>query len=135
MKEKMLKEDELTYVSRCSGKLLEDPRRYRLIDLFSGAGGMSLGFSEVFGQPFQTVWANDFNQFCVDTYSENFGPHCIAGDIVEILEKNQVVLYSVALPQSVSGLYIIGLPPSSLIAIARVQSGLCPQDCGNICGG
>jgi DNA (cytosine-5)-methyltransferase 1 len=85
----ILKEDEATYISRCSGMLLQNPRRYRLIDLFSGAGGMSLGFSEVFGQPFQSVWANDFNRFCVDTYNENFGPHSVAGDIVEILENKQ----------------------------------------------
>ncbi len=45
----ILNEDEATYISRCSGELLQDPRRYRLIDLFSGAGGMSLGFSKVFG--------------------------------------------------------------------------------------
>ena len=86
----ILKEDESTYRSRFSGELLKTPRRYRLIDLFSGAGGMSLGFSEVFGQPFQSVWANDFNQFCVDTYNENFGHHCVAGDIVEILEQGKI---------------------------------------------
>ena len=99
----ILKEDEATYASRCSGDLLKDPRRYRLIDLFSGAGGMSLGFSEVFGQPFQSVWANDFNQFCVDTYNENFGPHCVAGDIVEILEKKQIEIPQADL--------VIGGPP------------------------
>ena len=54
-----LKEDEATYISRCSGELLNNSTRYRLIDLFCGAGGMSLGFSEVFGQPFQSVWANE----------------------------------------------------------------------------
>jgi DNA (cytosine-5)-methyltransferase 1 len=86
----IIKEDEATYHSRCSGGLLKNPRRYRLIDLFSGAGGMSLGFSEAFGQPFQAVWANDFNQFCVDTYNENFGPHSVAGDIVEILEQGKI---------------------------------------------
>jgi len=86
----IVKEDETTYHSRCSGDLIKKPRRYRLIDLFSGAGGMSLGFSEVFGQPFQAVWANDFNQFCVDTYNENFGTHSIAGDIVEILEQDKI---------------------------------------------
>jgi len=85
----ILKEDEATYASRYSGESLKDPKRYRLIDLFSGAGGMSLGFSEVFGQPFQSVWANDFNQSCVDTYNENFGPHCVAGDIVEILNQTK----------------------------------------------
>ena len=86
----IIKEDEATYNSRCSGGLLKNPRRYRLIDLFSGAGGMSLGFSEAFGQTFQAVWANDFNQFCVNTYNENFGPHCVAGDIVEILEQGKI---------------------------------------------
>jgi len=86
----IITEDEATYYSRCSGKLIKDPKRYRLIDLFSGAGGMSLGFSEVFGQPFQPVWANDCNQFCIDTYNRNFGPHGIAGDIVEILEQGKI---------------------------------------------
>jgi len=86
----ILKEDEASYHSRCSGELLQSQRRYRLIDLFCGAGGMSLGFSEVFGQPFQSVWANDFNQFCGDTYNENFGHHCVVGDIVEILEQGKI---------------------------------------------
>ena len=86
----LLKEDEATYFSRCSGELLNNPMRYRLIDLFSGAGGMSLGFSELFGQPFQSVWANDFNQYCVDTYNENFGQHSVSGDIVELLEQDQI---------------------------------------------
>jgi len=86
----ILREDEVTYNFRCSGKLLQDPKRYSLIDLFSGAGGMSLGFSEVFGQPFKSIWANDFNQFCVDTYNANFGPHFIFGDIVEILNKGTI---------------------------------------------
>ncbi|MDY6851370.1 MAG: DNA cytosine methyltransferase [Thermodesulfobacteriota bacterium] len=86
----VVKEDEATYYSRCSGELIKNSRRYRLIDLFSGAGGMSLGFSEVFGQPFKSVWANDFNRFCVDTYNENFGPHSVVGDIVEILEQGKI---------------------------------------------
>ena len=86
----ILKEDEATYGPRCSSKLLKDSRRYHLIDLFSGAGGMSLGFSKTFGQPFQSVWANDFNRFCVDTYNKNFGPHCVAGNIVKILEQGKI---------------------------------------------
>ncbi|MCF8067594.1 MAG: DNA cytosine methyltransferase [Desulfobacterales bacterium] len=84
----LLKEDESTYISRCSGELLKNKKRYRLIDLFSGAGGLSLGFSETFGQPFKTVCANDFNKFCADTYNENFGPHCLCGDIEELLQDS-----------------------------------------------
>ncbi|WP_321530605.1 DNA cytosine methyltransferase [uncultured Desulfuromonas sp.] len=86
----LLQEDAKTYGARCSGDLLHNPKRYRLIDLFCGAGGMSLGFSKEFGQPFQSVWANDFNQYCVDTYNANFGKHCIAGDIVQILENKKI---------------------------------------------
>lgn len=84
-REYLLKEDETTYEARCSGKLNNQTKKYRLIDLFSGAGGMSLGFSARFNQPFEPVWANDYNKYCVDTYKKNFGPHCVSGDIVDIL--------------------------------------------------
>jgi DNA (cytosine-5)-methyltransferase 1 len=86
----LLREDRATYNDRCSGQLLKKKRkRYRLIDLFSGAGGMTLGFSTRFGQPFKSVWANDFNKYCVETYNANFGPHCVHGDIVEILRDQK----------------------------------------------
>ncbi|VEN72844.1 Cytosine-specific methyltransferase [Candidatus Desulfarcum epimagneticum] len=53
---------------------------------------MSLGFSEKFSQPFESVWANDFNQYCVDTYNKNFGPHCVLGDIADILNDPNFVV-------------------------------------------
>ena len=59
---------------------------YRLIDLFCGAGGMSLGFSSAF----ESVWANDFNPYAVDTYNANFGNHCVQGDISELLRDTSV---------------------------------------------
>lgn len=84
----ILREDEAVYNARCSNEKQTHEYAYQLIDLFSGAGGMSLGFSEEFGHPFKSVWANDFNAFCVNTYNKNFGPHCVHGDIVDILENN-----------------------------------------------
>jgi len=81
----ILKEDQAIYEARFSGKSPEERQKYRLIDLFAGAGGMTLGFSESFGQPFEPIWANDFNEYCVETYNVNFGNHCVAGDIVDIL--------------------------------------------------
>ncbi len=99
----ILKEDEAVYNTRCSDRKHNHDHTYRLIDLFSGAGGMSLGFSNEFGHPFQSVWANDFNKFCVNTYNKNFGPHCIHGDIVDILENN-----SFKIPQAD---VVIGGPP------------------------
>lgn len=61
--------------------------RYKLIDLFSGAGGLTLGFSGKFGHAFRPVWANDFNQYAVNTYNANFGDHCVAGDIISLLKE------------------------------------------------
>lgn len=86
----LLKKDEVRYHSRLTGVKRKHKRNYSLIDLYSGAGGMSDGFSENYGQPFKSVWANDFNKFCVDTYNENFGRHCVHGDIVEILENEKL---------------------------------------------
>jgi DNA (cytosine-5)-methyltransferase 1 len=65
-------------------------RSYRLIDLFCGAGGMSLGFSCAFGNPFTSVWANDFDSDAASTYNRNFGPHCVEGDIISLLENRAV---------------------------------------------
>lgn len=60
---------------------------FRLIDLFAGAGGLTLGFSKRFGHNFESVWANDFDEDAVKSYNANFGDHCIHGDIIEILER------------------------------------------------
>lgn len=60
-------------------------KSYRLIDLFAGAGGLTLGFSKAFGHCFESVWANDFNEYAAETYNANFGPHCVPGDIVDLL--------------------------------------------------
>ena len=65
-------------------------KKYKLIDLFCGAGGLSLGFSDVFGHHFEPVWANDFNPYAADTYNENYGNHCVVGDIIEILKNPSI---------------------------------------------
>lgn len=56
----------------------------RMIDLYAGAGGMTLGFTLT--NLFRPVWANDINAPAVATYNANFGEHCICGDITELLE-------------------------------------------------
>jgi DNA (cytosine-5)-methyltransferase 1 len=84
-KQWLLQEEQRIYEARTAGKLVHKRKRFRLIDVFAGAGGMTLGFSEKFGHPFDSVWANDFNDYCVETYNANFGHHCVPGDIVDIL--------------------------------------------------
>lgn len=71
-------------------KLLKKRKPYSLIDLFSGAGGLTLGFSKAFGHGFQSVWANDFNDYAAATYNLNFGHHCVSGDIVDLLNDPKI---------------------------------------------
>ncbi len=85
-----LHEDQTVHQSRELGELSKPRRLFKLIDLFCGAGGMTLGFTEAFGHHFKPVWANDFNKYCVDTYNANFGNHCIYGDIIDILADPKI---------------------------------------------
>lgn len=56
-------------------------RKFRVISLFSGAGGMDLGFINA---GFDIIWANDFFKEAVETYKENIGGHIVYGDITKI---------------------------------------------------
>lgn len=59
---------------------------YRLVDLFAGCGGMTLGFAAT--KRFLPVFANDFNAQALESYRANFDPsakHSIGGDIVELV--------------------------------------------------
>lgn len=54
---------------------------YKVISLFSGAGGMDLGFINV---GFEIIWANDFFKEATDTYKLNIGKHIVHADITQI---------------------------------------------------
>lgn len=58
-----------------------------VVSLFSGAGGMDLGF---INKGFNIVWANDFDKDAVNTYSLNIGKHIFSGDITKIDIKDHV---------------------------------------------
>lgn len=65
---------------------------HRLIDLFAGAGGMTLGFVDPrFGGGFQSVWALDNNEAAVATHQRNFGPHAVCADIEEWIRLDRPV--------------------------------------------
>lgn len=96
--------DEDIYLDRVGKRLRKKyPHRYKVIDLFAGAGGMSAGFTHFCGHVFESVWANDFNEDAAKTYRVNFGDHCYSGDIVDILEKGEI-----RIPQAD---VVIGGPP------------------------
>ncbi len=56
-------------------------KKYRVASLFSGCGGLDLGFIQ---KGFEVVWANDFFKEAVQTYRHNIGDHIVYGDITKI---------------------------------------------------
>lgn len=55
--------------------------KYTVVSLFSGAGGLDLGFHNA---GFEIIWANDFDKYAVQTYRENFDNVIIYDDINNI---------------------------------------------------
>lgn len=84
-KQWLLREEEAIYAARSAGETAGQATRFRLIDVFAGAGGMTLGFSSHFSHAFDSVWANDFDKASVDTYNANFGSHCTLGNILDVI--------------------------------------------------
>lgn len=88
-------------------------RAFRLIDLFAGAGGFTLGFVGHFGSRIVPVWANDFNDYAAASYNANFGAHCVTGDIVDLLEDPKTQLPSAEV--------VIGGPPCQGFSLLNKQ--------------
>ena len=53
----------------------------KAISLFSGAGGMDLGFLRA---GIEIVWANDFEKNACETYRKNIGDHIVCGSILDV---------------------------------------------------
>lgn len=60
---------------------MKKQHKYRVISLFSGAGGMDLGFINA---GFEIVWANDFFKEAVESYKKNVDDRIVYGDITKI---------------------------------------------------
>lgn len=75
-----------------AGKLKQT---FTVVSLFSGCGGMDLGFKggfEFLGKkysklPFNITWANDINEAACRTYEKNIGKHIYPGDIWQLIDK------------------------------------------------
>ena len=71
---------------------------FTLVDLFCGAGGLSLGFKQ---SGFKTLLANDFDSMCIETYKYNHpeipSSKVICGDIREL--SNHCLLYTSPSPR------------------------------------
>ncbi|MCB9175234.1 MAG: DNA cytosine methyltransferase [Flavobacteriales bacterium] len=55
-----------------------------MISLFSGCGGMDLGFHL---SNFDIKWANDLDKMACETYARNIGNHIVHGDITQLNYK------------------------------------------------
>lgn len=53
----------------------------KVVSLFSGGGGLDLGFQAA---GYQIIWASDINQEAVDTYRANVGDHITCADITTL---------------------------------------------------
>lgn len=77
--------DEEVLYARLAGNLKRFGLAPRVIDVFAGAGGLTVGFTHFSGHKFESVWSNDFNKESVRTYNKNFGEHGHCGDILALL--------------------------------------------------
>jgi DNA (cytosine-5)-methyltransferase 1 len=70
-----------------SGRRRRMSKSYKMIDLFSGAGGMTFGFRQA---GFEPILAVEKEQDFAATYAENFGSHVIAQDIAEVIDAGGI---------------------------------------------
>jgi DNA (cytosine-5)-methyltransferase 1 len=64
-------------------------KKYKVIDLFAGAGGLTLGFTDNrFCGEFECIFGLDNDPAAVRTHNENFGEHSICANIDDWLAKN-----------------------------------------------
>lgn len=55
--------------------------RFSCISLYSGAGGLDLGFERA---GFDVQWAIDSDPFAIETYKANLGPSAVCGDVLMV---------------------------------------------------
>ena len=53
----------------------------RVVSLFSGAGGLDLGFIQA---GHEVIWANDLYKDAVETYKYNIGNHILYKNIMDV---------------------------------------------------
>lgn len=71
-------------------------KKYSVISLFTGCGGLDLGFVGGFTflnkfypkNKFEIVWANDIDKASCQTFRKNFNHEIVCGDITQLLNGN-----------------------------------------------
>ncbi|MFW6026894.1 MAG: DNA cytosine methyltransferase [Candidatus Woesearchaeota archaeon] len=57
------------------------------VSLFSGCGGLDLGFIKA---GFNIIWANDYDKFAVQTYKEKIGNHMVGPKDIRKIDKSEI---------------------------------------------
>ena len=102
------------FIKKCRNNVKKDA--LKMIDLFCGAGGLSLGFTQ---EGFVTALANDIQDCCVDTYAHNHPEtprnKIILGDVKDVADniENLVNIKSIDV--------IVGGPPCQGFSMANRQ--------------
>lgn len=95
---------------------LQSVGKLKLIDLFCGAGGLSLGFVQ---EGFTVALANDIEACCVDTYAHNHPEtprdHIIQGDIREVVADLEKLVEGANID------IVVGGPPCQGFSMANRQ--------------
>lgn len=103
-----------TYIQKARQKVNEDS--LKMIDLFCGAGGLSLGFTQ---EGFVTTLANDIQDCCVDTYAHNHPEtprdHIVLGDINDVVNNLDELLGDRCVD------IVVGGPPCQGFSMANRQ--------------
>ncbi len=84
---------------------------FKTIDLFAGIGGIRIGFEKA---GFTTVFANDFEPKCADTYNLNFGT-------VPLTVKDMREIKTSELPSNID--FVLGGFPCQAFSIAGYRQG------------
>lgn len=90
--------------------------KHQMVDLFCGAGGLSLGFTQ---EGFVTALANDIEECCVDTYAHNHPEtprdHIVLGDIRLVMDHLEELLKGKEID------IVVGGPPCQGFSMANRQ--------------
>lgn len=94
-----LKDCDCCPINKYCNHFIKETRKTRtidkltMVDMFCGAGGLSLGFKQ---EGFVTILANDIEDCCVDTYAHNHPEtprnHIIKGDIKDVVKNLEELL-------------------------------------------
>lgn len=103
------------YYIKCARKRA-DKEAMKMVDLFCGAGGLSLGFTQ---EGFITALANDIEACCVDTYAHNHPEtprdHIVQGDIRNVVDHLEDLLSGKDID------IVVGGPPCQGFSMANRQ--------------